>query len=53
MDLAEGHLKAIKYILDEKQGHGLDVINLGTGHGYSVLEVLHAMVRTALAARSR
>ncbi|KAK8789903.1 hypothetical protein WA158_006683 [Blastocystis sp. Blastoise] len=43
MDLADGHLKAIQYILDKLHGHGLDIINLGTGHGSSVLEVLHGM----------
>lgn len=39
MDLAEGHLKAIEHI-DRHQG--VAVYNLGTGVGYSVLEMLHA-----------
>ncbi|WBL72103.1 UDP-glucose 4-epimerase GalE [Serratia liquefaciens] len=39
MDLAEGHLKAIDHIDDQK---GFTVYNLGTGIGYSVLEMLHA-----------
>ena len=39
VDLAEGHIAAVKYALEHK---GVDYINLGTGNGYSVLEVLHA-----------
>lgn len=38
-DLADGHLKALDYI---SQHGGLHTWNLGTGNGYSVLEVLHA-----------
>lgn len=39
VDLALGHLAAIKKL----NGHpGLVVYNLGTGHGYSVLEIIHA-----------
>lgn len=37
-DLAAGHLAAIKKI----DHSGLYIYNLGTGHGYSVMEVLHA-----------
>ena len=37
VDLAKGHLCAIKKILEEK---GIDYYNLGTGHGYSVLELV-------------
>ncbi len=39
VDLAIGHVKALKKI-EEKAG--LKVYNLGTGHGYSVLDVVHA-----------
>lgn len=39
VDLADGHLKALDFIA--KNG-GLHTWNLGTGNGYSVLEVLHA-----------
>ena len=39
VDLAEGHICALKYAADHK---GVEMINLGTGVGYSVLEVLHA-----------
>jgi len=37
VDLAHGHVCAIDYIMNNK---GLDVFNLGTGHGYSVLELV-------------
>lgn len=39
VDLAKGHVKAINYILTNP---GLDVINLGTGTGYSVLDMVKA-----------
>lgn len=38
MDLAEGHLAALKHI----DSFGADAINLGTGTGYSVLEMVKA-----------
>lgn len=39
VDLAQGHVKAVEYL---EKTPGLDKINLGTGRGYSVLEVLKA-----------
>ncbi|MDO4633011.1 MAG: UDP-glucose 4-epimerase GalE [Eubacteriales bacterium] len=39
VDLAKGHVKALKKI-EEKAG--VCIYNLGTGKGYSVLDVLHA-----------
>ena len=39
VDLAQGHLKAIEIKADKP---GVHIYNLGTGNGYSVLEVLHA-----------
>jgi UDP-glucose 4-epimerase len=41
MDLAEGHLSAINYM--EAKKDGLFVFNLGTGNGYSVLDMATAM----------
>lgn len=38
-DLADGHVSALHY-LEEKGGH--ISLNLGTGHGYSVLEIIQA-----------
>ena len=42
VDLAIGHVKAINYIFTDP---GLDVINLGTGQGYSVLDMVKAFSR--------
>lgn len=39
IDLAEGHLNALHYINDT---NGIHVFNIGTGNGYSVLEMLKA-----------
>ncbi|WP_434526254.1 UDP-glucose 4-epimerase GalE [Photorhabdus asymbiotica] len=44
MDLAEGHIAAIDY-LDKQPSY--EVFNLGTGAGYSVLELLHAFEKAA------
>ena len=46
MDLANGHLKAIEY-MDAKEGGGYEVFNLGTGKGYSVLEMIGAMEKAS------
>lgn len=39
VDLAKGHLLAVKKIDELK---GVEIINLATGNGYSVLDVVHA-----------
>jgi len=39
VDLAQGHVKAIEYAVAHK---GSEVFNLGTGVGYSVLDIVHA-----------
>ena len=39
VDLARGHLCAVKYVLENK---GVEAVNLGTGKGSSVLDVLHS-----------
>ncbi|MDF6001573.1 NAD-dependent epimerase/dehydratase family protein [Pseudomonas aeruginosa] len=36
-DLAAGHARALEYL---RQGHGYHVWNLGTGTGYSVLQII-------------
>lgn len=44
VDLAIGHLKALNKI--EKEGKGLYIYNLGTGTGYSVLDMVKAFEKT-------
>lgn len=39
VDLASGHLKALSYL---QQHSGIEAFNLGTGVGYSVLDMAHA-----------
>jgi len=43
-DLADGHVAALARLLAGSPG---SVFNLGTGHGHSVMEVLHAIEREA------
>ena len=46
MDLGRGHLFAIEYM--EKKGGGLWNFNLGTGTGYSVLDIVKAMEKACV-----
>ena len=39
VDLAKGHVAAVKYVAENT---GAEVFNLGTGTGYSVLDMVHA-----------
>ncbi|WP_421702253.1 UDP-glucose 4-epimerase GalE [Aliiroseovarius sp.] len=41
-DLAQGHVLSLKALLDTGDSH---TVNLGTGQGYSVLDMLHAYER--------
>lgn len=44
VDLARGHLCAIKYVLEHK---GAEAVNLGTGKGTSVLELVRAFEKAS------
>lgn len=44
VDLAKGHIKALKKI--EKEQKGLYIYNLGTGTGYSVLDMVNAFEKS-------
>ncbi len=44
MDLAEGHVAALRYLIDQQQGI---TANLGTGRGYSVLELVRAFEKAS------
>ena len=43
VDLARGHVKALDKLLNN---NGLNIYNLGTGNGYSVLEVINEFIKT-------
>ena len=42
VDLAKGHIKAIEKVTNDK---GIDAYNLGTGNGYSVLDIVNTFER--------
>ena len=42
VDLAKGHVKAIDYSAEHK---GTEIFNLGTGTGYSVLDIVKAFIK--------
>ncbi len=44
MDLAEGHVAALRHLLEHE---GMFTVNLGTGQGCSVLQLLRAMQRAS------
>ena len=44
VDLSLGHIKAVEWVSKEK---GVDAFNLGTGNGYSVLEVVKAFEKAS------
>lgn len=41
VDLAKAHVVAIRRILEKKQDEQVEVFNIGTGRGLSVLELIH------------
>lgn len=41
MDLADGHLTALNWLQSESDFRGTEAFNLGTGKGYSVLDIVH------------
>lgn len=46
-DLAEAHLMALEYVIKNQSPLPYDVFNIGTGRGYSVLEVIQAFERVS------
>lgn len=42
VDIAKGHIAAVEYAMKHK---GAEVVNLGTGNGYSVLDIVNAFER--------
>ena len=47
VDLAKAHVIALKRLLDKKNLDKVEVFNLGTGTGSSVLEVIHAFEKVS------
>ena len=45
VDLAKAHVKAVERMLNSSDREQVEVFNLGTGRGYSVLEILHTFMR--------
>jgi len=45
-DLAEAHVIALKRLLQNKNENAYEVFNLGTGNGYSVLEVIQSFEKS-------
>ena len=41
-DIAHAHTLALNYLIDNKNKTNCEVFNLGTGNGYTVLEVIKA-----------
>lgn len=46
-DIADAHVKALQYTLAEMTDFNLDIFNLGTGQGISVLEAIHAFEKVS------
>lgn len=46
VDLARAHVRALEVLDGKSAEHFYDFVNLGTGHGASVLEVIHAFEKT-------
>ncbi len=46
-DIAHAHTLALNYLIDKKNESGTEVFNLGTGDGYTVLEVIRAFEKVS------
>jgi UDP-glucose 4-epimerase len=47
VDLAKAHVKALYRLIENKQEHSLETFNLGTGNGFSVMEVIESFERVS------
>ncbi|WP_413512919.1 UDP-glucose 4-epimerase GalE [Myroides odoratus] len=47
VDLAEAHLRAMEYLLQQKNTQQVEAFNVGNGQGYSVLELVHSFERVS------
>jgi len=46
-DIARAHISAVNYLLEDKQSSNYDVLNLGTGNGITVIELIKAFEKVA------
>lgn len=46
-DIAHAHTLALNYLIDKKNTSGSEIFNLGTGDGYTVLEVIKAFEKVS------
>jgi UDP-glucose 4-epimerase len=46
-DIAHAHILALNYLIDKKNTTGCEIFNLGTGNGYTVLEVIAAFEKVS------
>lgn len=46
-DIAHAHTLALNYLLEKRNSSNCDVFNLGSGNGYSVLEVIQAFEKVS------
>jgi len=47
VDLAQAHVVAVDRMVQNKQKKKVEIFNLGTGNGFSVLEVIHSFERVS------
>jgi len=46
-DIAHAHTLALNYLVEKKNKTNVEIFNLGTGDGYTVLEVIHAFEKVS------
>ena len=46
-DIADAHVKALKYLIDNKNKEHTSIFNLGTGNGVSVLEAINSFEKVS------
>jgi UDP-glucose 4-epimerase len=46
-DIAHAHTLALDYLIAEKNKTNCEIFNLGTGNGYTVLEVIHTFEKVS------
>lgn len=47
MDIAHGHLQALRYLMENRQESNCEIFNLGSGNGVTVLEAIEAFERVS------